>query len=65
MSFISEDKFNKLKSKCDGIIPWREVPTGVIFNIEDVENIDTKNGKATIVTLTDVEGNRLKAYRQF
>ena len=61
-SFISEVEFNKRKSQCDGIIPWREVPTEEIFYIEGVEKIDTENGKATTVTLVNVEGDCLKAF---
>ena len=62
MSFISMDQFDALKSEHDNISKWREVPTGVIYKIEDIEDIKTKKGEPTIISLVDCDGDRFRAY---
>ena len=62
MSFISLDQFDALKADNDNILKWRDVPTGVIYKIEFIEEIDTKKGEATILSLVDCDGDRFRAY---
>ena len=60
---MTEEQFNERKSQHESIRPWREVPVEVIYYIENVEEILTSNGKnATVVTLCDSSGERLKAF---
>ena len=62
-AFMTEEQFNERKSQHESIRPWREVPVEVIYYIENVEEILTSNGKnATVVTLCDSSGERLKAF---
>ena len=60
--FLTEDQFNERKSQLGAVLPWREVPTGVIYRIEDVEAIQTEKGEAIVVNLMDKEGEKLKAF---
>ena len=60
--FISLDQFDALKADNDNILKWREVPTGVIYKIAHIEEIDTKKGEATIISLVDCDGDRFRAY---
>ena len=62
MPFISLDQFDALKAECDNILKWRDVPSGVIYKIEDVEEIKTKKGEATVVSLVDCDGDRFRAF---
>ena len=51
--FITPEQFEQNKNKHDQIQRWRDVPLNVIYRIENVEEIPSKNGNATIVTLSD------------
>ena len=61
-NFMLEEEFNERKSQQDTIIPWRDVPTEKIFYIEQVEKIQTSKGEATIVTLCDSSGDKMRAF---
>ena len=58
--FLTEEQFNERKSRQEGIVPWREVPTH--YYIESVEEIQTSKGEATTIVLLDKEGERIKAF---
>ena len=63
MHFLSADQFEALKLlEQENIIKWREVPTGIIYKIENVEEVNTKKGNATVVDLMDHDGLRLRAW---
>ena len=62
MNFLSADQFDALKNEHDTIQKWRDVPTGIIYKIEDIEQIKTKKGKATIVSLVDCDDDRIRAW---
>ena len=63
MDFPTAEQFDQEKIHNDPtILKWREVPTGVIYCIEDVMEIFTRIGTSTIVRLCDEEGRRFKAF---
>lgn len=62
MPFLSAEQFDALKSEHESIMKWRDVPTGIIFKIEYVEEIKTKKGDATVITLIDCDGERFQAW---
>jgi len=62
MNFLTEEQFNEYKTQHDTIVPWRDVPTNVIYHIENVEDIPTQKGRAMVVSLVDAEGVKLKAF---
>ena len=62
MSFISIDEFETFKAEHETILKWRDVPTGIIYKIENVEEIKTKKGDATVMDLIDCDGDRLRAW---
>ena len=63
MDFPTAEEFDYEKIHNDRtILKWREVPTGVIYHIEDVMKISTRVGISTIVRLCDEEGRRFKAF---
>ena len=62
VNFLTEEQFNERKSQQDTIIPWRDVPEEKIFYIEQVEKIQTSKGEATIVTLCDRSGDKMRAF---
>ena len=62
MNFITPEQFEQNKNKHDQIQKWRDVPLNVIYQIENVEEIPSKNGNATIVTLSNENGEKLTAF---
>ena len=62
MNFITPEQFEQNKNKHDQIHKWRDVPLKVIYRIEKVEEISSKNGNATIVTLSDKDEKKLTAF---
>ena len=62
MDFITEEEFEQNKNKHDQIQRWRDVPLKVIYQIENVEEIPSKNGNATIVTLSSENKEKLTAF---
>ena len=63
MNFPTDEEFEQNKIQRDQIKSWRDVPLDVIYHIENVEEIPSKNGKATVVTLSDKdEKDRIKAF---
>ena len=62
MNFITPEQFEQNKNKHDKIQKWRDVPKNVIYQIENVEEIPSTNGNATIVTLSDEYEKKLTAF---
>ena len=63
MEFPTTEQFEQNKVQNENIfLKWREVPTGVIYYIEKIEFIATKEGEAIIVSLVDKNGEKLKAF---
>ena len=62
MHFLTVDQFEALKSEYESIKKWRDVPTGIIYKIESVEEVKTKKGWSTIVNLIDCDGLRSRAW---
>ena len=60
MTFLSVEQFENLKQET--IYKWRDVPTGIIFKIEDIVQIKTKKGDATVLCLSDHDGDQFKAW---
>ena len=58
MPFLSADQFEATRSEREAIMKWRDVPTGVIFKIENGEEVKTKIGGATVIDLLDCDGDR-------
>ena len=56
-SFPTPEQFEQNKVQLDQILKWRDVPTKVIYNIENVEWIKTKKGGRTmVVSLVNQDG---------
>ena len=63
MKFPTAEQFEQNKVQLDQILKWREVPTEVIYQIENFEWIKTKKGGgAMVVSLVNQDGERLKAF---
>ena len=62
MEFPSEKKFNENKISGNSILKWRDIPTNKIFRVDDVSNINTKFGPATILTLVDRDLNKHRCW---
>ena len=62
MPFLSSDQFESLILSHESIMKWRDVPTGIIYKIESVEEVKTKKGDATVVNLIDCDGDRMRAW---
>ena len=60
--FLSVDQFEALKTEYENITKWRDVPTGIIYRIEAIEQIKTKKGPATVVNLVDCNGLRYRTW---
>ena len=58
--FLSVDQFEALKT--ENIMKWRDVPTGIIYKIETIEEIKTKKGPATVISLVDCNGLRYRTW---
>ena len=61
MIFMSATDFDERTQK-DSIKPWKEVAVDVIYLIREVEEIQTQNGKATVVTLEAEDGKTFRAF---
>ena len=48
MEFITPEEFEQNKNKHNKIHKWRDVPLNVIYRIEKVEKISSKNGNSKI-----------------
>ena len=52
MDFPTAEQFEQNKIQTDNtILKWREVPTDIIYRIDDVEKMNTQIGEAMVVTL--------------
>ena len=60
--FPSEEEFNQNKETKQNIMKWRDVPQNTILKINEVDIINTKFGKATILTLENVESEIFKCW---
>ena len=62
-SFPTPEQFEQNKVQLDQILKWRDVPTKIIYRVENVEWIKTKKGGRTmVVSLVDKGGEQLKAF---
>ena len=62
MEFPTEVEFEEYETQHGSVLKWREVPTEVNYHIETVEQINTKLGRSTNVSLVDKDGKTLKAF---
>ena len=61
--FISEDTFQeKVQEQNQDPIKWKDLPTGVIYKILEVMEVDGKYGKCKILTLKGREGETAKVW---
>ena len=61
--FISDDVFEeKVREQNREAIPWRDLPTQVIFKILEVLEVDGMNGKSKILTLKESGGKPMKVW---
>ena len=61
--FIDDSAFEeKVQEQNQEAIKWKDLPTGVIYKILEVLEVDGKFGKSKILTLKDREGNTIRAW---
>ena len=65
MNFPTAEQFEQNKIQTDNtILKWREVPTDIIYRIDDVEKINTQIGEAMVVALSNKDGNNMRVSPQ-
>ena len=61
--FISEDAFQeKVQDQNQEALKWKDLPTGVIYKILEVGEVDGKFGKSKILTLKDRDGETTRVW---
>ena len=61
MNFLTPEELEQHKVQHD-IKASGDVPTNVIYRIENVKGITTQKGHTMVVSLVDVEGKQIKAF---
>ena len=61
MGFMKELEFEEAAA-LQMAKPWKDVPVAVLYRIESITKIDTKNGSSTILGLRDSEDKYLEAF---
>ena len=62
MSFPTLEQFDQNKVLHDNILKCQEMPTEVIYRIENDEKVSTKIGSVMVINLVDKDGTSLKAF---
>ena len=61
--FIDDSAFDeKVQEQNQEAIKWKDLPTGVIYKILEVLEVDGKYGKSKILTLRNREGETIRAW---
>ena len=61
--FISEDAFQeKVQEQNQEYLKWKDLPTGIIYKILEMMEVNGKFGKSKILTLKDRQGEIIRVW---
>ena len=62
MNFPSNEELNSRITNSTQYLKFKDVPQNIWYKITSIHEIDTKNGPAQILTLTDRDNNTLQTF---